>query len=106
MGTGFSKRKKQAKKMQEQFAQMQEEMKKSTFEGSAGNGLVKISINGEGDLLNISIKPECVDPEDVEGLQDLIVAAFQDASQKMRSQNPGGLGDMGGMGDLLGSLGV
>jgi DNA-binding YbaB/EbfC family protein len=104
MGSGYAKRKKQAKALQQQFAQMQEEMAKAEIEGSAGNGLVTVIINGEGELKKISIKPDCVDPEDVEGLEDLIQAAFADAQKKVKEQSPmpdlGNLGDLGGMGGL------
>lgn len=84
MGSGFSKMKKQARMMQEQFGQMQNQLKTTFFEGSAGNGLVSVTLNGEKELQKISIKPECVNPEDVEGLQDLIMAAFEDAASKAK----------------------
>lgn len=83
MGSGFSKMKKQARMMQEQLGQMQDQLKNASFEGSAGNGLVTVSLNGEKVLKKISIKPECVDPKDIEGLQDLIIAAFEDAAHKI-----------------------
>ena len=110
MGTGFSKKKKQAKKLQEQFAKMQEDLKKAEHEGSAGNGLVKMVLNGEGQLKKIKINPECVDPEDVEGLEDLIKAAYEDASSKIQDQEmpgmpggmPGGMPNIPGMPDLSG----
>ena len=68
MGSGFAKRKKEAKMMQEQFGKMQSQMQSMEVVGSAANGLVTITLSGEGDLKQIKIKPECVDPEDVEGL--------------------------------------
>lgn len=85
MGSGFSKMQKQAKQMQAQLQKMQEEMKNSSFIGESGNGLVRVVINGEKDLKEIKIKPECIDPEDVEGLEDLIFAAFADAKKKADS---------------------
>lgn len=69
--------------MQEQFGQMQNQLKTTFFEGSAGNGLVTLTLNGEKALQKISIKPECVNPNDVEGLEDLILAAFKDAASKV-----------------------
>lgn len=81
MGSGFSKMKKQARMMQEQVSQMREQLANATFEGSAGSGLVTLTLNGEKELKKISIKPECL--SDLEGLQDLIIAAFEDASQKI-----------------------
>jgi len=110
MGTGFNKRKKQAKQMQEQFMQMQEQMKQVEAKGTAGNGLVEITLNGDQEMTRVSIKPDCVDPEDVEGLEDLIKAAYTDASKKVKEQSSGmmdlpGMGGMGGMGGLGGALG-
>lgn len=86
MGSGFSKMKKQARLLQQQFSQMQEEMKTLVVTGSAGNGLVKIEMNGEKEVLKVTIKPDCVDPEDIEGLQDLILAAFKDAEAQVKQQ--------------------
>lgn len=88
MGSGFSKMKKQAKLLEKQFAEAQEQMKNTQVEGEAGGGLVKLTLNGEKKLLSISINPECVDKDDIEGLQDLIVAAFENASQKLDENQP------------------
>jgi DNA-binding YbaB/EbfC family protein len=88
MGSGFSKMKKQARLLEQQFSQMKEEQQKISVEGTSGAGLVKITINGDKEIKSIQIKPECVDPNDVEGLQDLIKAAFEDASKKLQEQNP------------------
>ena len=86
MGSGYSKMKKQARMMQEQFSQMQGELQNKRVEGSSGNGLVKLTLNGEKELQTISINPECL--TDAEGLQDLILAAFQDAAQKLDAEKP------------------
>jgi len=86
MGTGFSKKKKQARALQDQFSKLQSQMKDVEATGIAGNGLVTITLSGEHDLKSIKIKPECVDSEDIEGLEDLIKAAYKDASQKLSSQ--------------------
>ncbi|MBS0625768.1 MAG: YbaB/EbfC family nucleoid-associated protein [Verrucomicrobia bacterium] len=85
MGSGFSKMKKQARMMQEQFGQVREKMQNTLVEGSAGNGLVKITLNGEKDIKKLAIQPECV--SDIEGLQDLIIAAFEDAASKIQSNS-------------------
>ena len=85
MGSGFSKMKKQARLMQDQFSQMKETLQKSEYTGEAANGLVTLVIDGEKTLKKIAIKPECVNPNDVEGLQDLIVAAFTNALEKLES---------------------
>jgi len=97
MGTGFSKKKKQAKMMQEQLARMQEEMKKTEATGSAGNGLVTITLNGEHELKGITIKPDCVDPEDIEGLEDLIRAAHADALKQLTAKTDSGMPNLGGI---------
>ncbi len=88
MGSGFSKMKKQRRGLEEQFAKMQEEMQNSEHKGSAGNGLVEVVLSGDKTLKAITIKPECVDSSDVEGLQDLILAAFNDAEKKLESGSP------------------
>jgi nucleoid-associated protein EbfC len=87
MGSGFSKMKKQARMMQDQFGQIRENLKNTKASGSAGNGLVTVTIDGEKTLQAISIKPECVNPNDIEGLQDLIIAAFGDAAQKLENSS-------------------
>lgn len=85
MGTGFAKRKKQARLMQEQMSKMQEQIQQLEAIGSAGNGLVTVTINGDKELKAIKIKRECVDPEDIEGLEDLIKAAYGDALKHLPS---------------------
>ncbi|MBI5272427.1 MAG: YbaB/EbfC family nucleoid-associated protein [Chlamydiia bacterium] len=88
MGSGFSKMKKQARMMQSQIDQMKEKMQATVVEGSAGNGLVTVTLTGEKNLKKIIIRPECT--SDIEGLQDLILAAFEDATQKLGSQQDNG----------------
>ena len=83
MGMGFSKMRKQAKMMQEKMIEMQKELKEKKIEGIAANGLVKLTINGEKELEKIKIDPQCVDKNDLEGLEDLIIVAFKDALSKI-----------------------
>jgi nucleoid-associated protein EbfC len=92
MGSGYAKKKKEAKAMQQKFKEMQDKLKDEQAMGIAGGGLVKITLNGENEMIEIKIKPECVDPEDVEGLEDLIRAAYQDALQKLEKSS---MPDMG-----------
>lgn len=87
MGSGFAKKKKEAKQFQEQLQMMQSNLEKTEITGSAGNGLVTITLNGEGQMKQIKIKKECVDPEDVEGLETLIKAAHQDAEKQVKEQS-------------------
>ncbi|TJY38989.1 YbaB/EbfC family nucleoid-associated protein [Cohnella pontilimi] len=73
---------KQVKKMQEQMMKAQEELGSKTVEGTAGGGVVTVTVNGHKKVLNVVIKPEAVDPEDVEMLQDLVMTAVNDAITK------------------------
>lgn len=92
MGKGFAKKKKQARLVQDQLTKLQEQMQHTEVEGVAGNGLVKIVLTGDNELKKITINPECVDPEDIEGLQDLIKAAYNDAFKQLKDKSP--LGDL------------
>lgn len=91
MGSGYAKKKKEARLLQQKFEKMQEQLKDVETTGSAGGGLVTITLNGEQEMKSIKIKPECVDPEDVEGLEDLIRAAYNDASQKLQRESVSGM---------------
>ena len=72
---------KQAQKMQQQLAAAQAELADAEVTGTAGGGLVSATMTGSGELTALTISPEAVDPDDVETLQDLIVAAVRDASR-------------------------
>ncbi|ADG80965.1 hypothetical protein Tfer_2676 [Thermincola ferriacetica] len=85
---------KQVQKMQQDMAKMQEELANKTVEATAGGGVVKVVANGKQEIKSIEIKPEAVDPEDVEMLQDLILAAVNEAlrqSQEMVANEMGKL---------------
>ncbi|AMM40654.1 hypothetical protein HS1_000850 [Candidatus Desulfofervidus auxilii] len=73
---------KQAKKMQAKMAELQAELEQKTVESSAGGGMVKVIANGKQEILSITIDPEVVNAEDIEMLQDLILAAVNDALRK------------------------
>ena len=79
---GLGNMMKQVQQMQAKMEQMQAELEQMEIEASAGGGMVKIVVTGKGDVKTITIDPEVVDPEDVEMLQDLIVAAFNQAKEK------------------------
>lgn len=87
MGTGFAKKKKEAKMMQQQFSKIQEQISSMEVTGSAGGGLVAVTLTGDGDMKSIRIKPECVDKDDLEGLEILIKAAHADAQKKIKEQS-------------------
>lgn len=74
----------QARKMQEQMAKAQQELEEAEIEGGAGGGLVTVVVNGNGALRSLEIKPEAVDPDDIEMLEDLIIAAYNDAAAKAK----------------------
>ena len=70
---------KQAQKMQQEMLRMQEEMENKTFSATTGGGMVTATVNGKHELLNLEIKPEAVDPDDVDMLQDMVMAAVNEA---------------------------
>ena len=70
---------KQAQKMQQDMLKMQSELEEKTYEASAGGGVVKAVVSGKKELVSLTIAPEAVDPDDVEMLQDMIVAAVNEA---------------------------
>lgn len=105
---------KQAQKMQRQMQEQQKLMEEEAkaleekeFQASAGGGVVSVTVNGKKELTAVVIDPEAVDPEDVEMLQDMIMAAANEAlrqvdaaNQEMMSKYQNGLGNMGGLGGL------
>lgn len=70
---------KRARKMQEQMAVMQENLSKTTVDASAGGGMVKVTVNGDMQITSLKLDPEAIDPEDVEMLEDMIIAAVNEA---------------------------
>lgn len=70
---------KQAQKMQQEMLRMQQEMENKTYTAAAGGGMVKAVVNGKHELLELTINPETVDPDDVEMLQDMVIAAVNEA---------------------------
>ncbi len=74
---------KQAQKMQEQMQKDKEELEATIFYANAGGGMVDVEMNGKRELTKLSIKPEVVDPDDVEMLEDLIMAAINDANRQV-----------------------
>jgi nucleoid-associated protein EbfC len=95
----------QAQKMQEQLAAAQQELASRTFEGSAGGGVVTATVSGSQELLSVTIDPSVVDPEDVEMLQDLVVAAVGQALKSAAEAAGDQLGGLTGGLDLGGLLG-
>lgn len=79
----FGKLLKQAQQVQAKMAEMQEKLAKQTVEVSAGGGMVTVVMNGQHEIVSITIDPEVVDPSDVEMLEDLIMAACNEARAKV-----------------------
>lgn len=88
----------QAQAMQAQLQQAQEDLANSTFQGSAGGGLVAATMTGGGELVGLVIQPEAVDMDDLESLADLVIAAVRDAGSKAADQAQALMPDLGGMG--------
>jgi DNA-binding YbaB/EbfC family protein len=84
MAQNINKLLKQAQKMQSEMMRAQEAMTKQEIEGTAGGGMVKVVLNGANELQRISLNPEVVDPKEVEMLEDLILAAFTNAQEKVK----------------------
>nr|WP_172656839.1 YbaB/EbfC family nucleoid-associated protein [Domibacillus robiginosus] len=74
---------KQMQKMQKQMQEAQEQLAEKQFEGTAGGGMVKISMSGQKQVIDVQIKEEVVDPDDIDMLQDLVLAAVNDALKKV-----------------------
>lgn len=77
---------KQAQKMQQQLQKIQEEAAQMVCEGSAGGGVVKVTVSGKNELLSVTLDRQVVNPDDIEMLQDLIVAAANEALRKVQEQ--------------------
>ncbi len=99
MKKGFPQILKQAQKMQAQLAKIQEEMANRTVEATAGGGMITVTANGRQEIISVKIEREVVNPDDVEMLQDLIVAAVNEVLKKAQemmaeemSKVTGGLG--------------
>ena len=94
---------KQVQKMQQDMLRMQEEMENKTYSATTGGGMVKAEVNGKHEIVALSINPEAVDPDDVEMLQDMVIAAVNEAMRtadtdaaNSMSQMTGGL-NLGGL---------
>ena len=95
---GMGNMMKQAQKLQSKMLKMQEELASKTVETSAGGGMISVVANGRQQILSITIDKEVVDPDDVEMLQDLVLAAVNDALNKAQEMVAGEMGKLtGGM---------
>lgn len=87
---------KQAQKMQQDMLRMQQELQEKEYQAASGGGVVTAVVNGKHELRNLTIDPEAVDPEDVEMLQDLIVAAVNEALRKAAEDAAGQMSKLTG----------
>jgi len=103
-GMDMNKMLQQVAQMQEQMVKAQEELSSEIVEASVGGGMVVVKATGGGEITEIKIKPEAIDPEDPESLEDLVVAgvnqALKNAQELMQSRLGGAMGDLGGLGGL------
>ena len=88
---------KQAQKMQAELARMQAELEESSFTAAAGGGAVKATVNGRHELTALQIEPDAVDPDDVEMLQDMIIAAVNEAMRKIDEASSANMSKLTGM---------
>ena len=87
---------KQAQKMQDNMQKMQQELEAKEFEVSVGGGVVTVKVNGKKELLDINMKPEVVDPDDIEMLQDLVISAVNEALRKVDEAQSSQMSKMAG----------
>ena len=97
---------KQAQKMQEDMETLKADLDEREYDVSAGGGVVKVKINGKMEIKNIEISPEIVDPDDIETLSDIIVAAVNEAINKVNSTNESEMGKITGALNLPGMPGM
>ncbi|HIR49849.1 MAG TPA: YbaB/EbfC family nucleoid-associated protein [Candidatus Avoscillospira avicola] len=95
---------KQAQKMQQEMLKMQQEMETREYEATAGGGMITAAVNGKYELLRLTIDPEAVDPEDVEMLQDMVIAAVNEAMRKAQAESAATMGKLTGGLNLGGLL--
>jgi DNA-binding YbaB/EbfC family protein len=102
MKMDMNKMLKQVQEMQEQMARAQEELANETVESSAGGGMVRVKATGAGEIVEVKIAPEAIDPSDPEMLEDLVLAAVNEALRNaqdlMQSKLGGAMGGMSGLG--------
>jgi DNA-binding YbaB/EbfC family protein len=101
-GMDMNKMLQQVQQMQEQMAKAQEELAQEIVEASVGGGMVTVKASGAGEIVEVKIAPEAIDPDDPETLEDLVVAgvneALRNAQGLMQSRLGGALGGLGGLG--------
>ena len=101
-GMDMNKMLQQVQEMQAEMVKAQEELARETVEASVGGGMVTVTASGAGEIVSIKIKPEAIDPDDPESLEDLVLAgvneAIRNAQELMQSRLGGAMGGLGGLG--------
>lgn len=101
-GMDMNKMMQQVQQMQAEMAKAQEQLANETVEASVGGGMVAVTASGAGEIISIKIKPEAIDPDDPESLEDLVLAgvneAIRNAQELMQSRLGGAMGGLGGLG--------
>ena len=101
-GMDMNKMLQQVQQMQAEMVKAQEELASETVEASVGGGMVTVTASGAGEIVSIKIKPEAIDPDDPESLEDLVLAgvneAIRNAQELMQSRLGGAMGGLGGLG--------
>ena len=95
-GGGRNNMMKQIEKLQKQMEEMQKEVEAAEFEASVGGGAISVRVNGKKEVLGINIKPEVVDPDDVEMLEDLVLSAVNEALRKADEETANKMGKLTG----------
>ena len=95
---------KQAQKMQQELLKMQQEMETKEYSATSGGGMVTASVNGKHEILSLTINPEAVDPDDVEMLQDMIIAAVNEAMRTAEAESANAMSKLTGGLNLGGLL--
>ena len=104
MGMDMNKLLQQMGQMQEEMQKAQDELEHETIESSAGGGMVTVTVNGAGEIMQIKIDPKAIDPDDPELLADMVLAAVNEAIRSARSLQETKLGGLAG--GALGGLGL
>ncbi|MCL1855702.1 MAG: YbaB/EbfC family nucleoid-associated protein [Clostridia bacterium] len=100
-GANMQQLMRQAQKMQQQMAELQEQLDARTYEAAAGGGMVKVKVSGTREVLELTIDPQAVDPDDVEMWQDLVLAAVNEALRKGEEARETEMARMNGLGGML-----
>ena len=95
-GANMQQLMRQAQKLQQQMTEAQENLDAAEYEAASGGGMVKVKVSGKRELTEVILKPEVVDPDDIEMLQDLVIAAVNEALRNMEADSASQMGQLTG----------